>query len=448
VATVIHTQDADFTLICADVLDGLQSLPDESVHCVVCSPPYWGLRDYGTGLWDGGDPDCDHKGAPLISDKSGLAGYTSENIKLRTFSVPQGDVCGKCGARRQDQQLGLEPTPDQYVARIVEVFREVRRVLRSDGTCWVNLGDSYAASRTYQVRDNKHTDVGNDMAASVPPGLKPKDLVGIPWRVAFALQADGWYLRSEITWCKPNCMPESVTDRPTKATEKVFLLTKAPRYYYDAEAIRTEHQRDGRAITEVIGRDGSLQHRNGERWPGTGANARDWWLIATEGFADAHFATFPTELVRRCILAGTSERGCCPVCGKPWERETGRDEQPQAYAPRKYDPDDPRFQTKRNLGGRYQAQLDKHPIRTLGWRPGCDCVGVLLQTPYTEGKTVNRPPVPIPCTVLDPFLGSGTTAYVARKHGRRSIGIELSPAYADLAARRMQQQSLFSETHG
>jgi DNA modification methylase len=470
-----YVEDRDFLLLNCDVLDGLRTLPDESVHCVVTSPPYWGLRDYGTGLWDGGDPDCDH-----------VAGSTHLNVGFNErWGRPTGElqqeqsqerlyrnVCGKCGARRQDQQLGLEADPETYVARMVEVFREVRRVLRSDGTIWCNLGDSYAAGGGFapdapsniaraegdrsgafhgERRDTSMARVTGGRKA--PTGLKPKDLVGIPWQLAFALQQDGWYLRSEITWCKPNAMPESVTDRPTKATEKVFLLTRSPRYYYDPEAIRTEHQRDGRAITQVVGRDGSLQHRDGERWPGTGANARDWWLIATEAFADAHFATFPQELVRRCILAGTSERGCCPECGTPWERETTESTGGVRGAA-----EWSRGLTDRMALGHRKPSGQKawdsyRPPETLGWRPMCNCEKTGPAEGSARGKvdsahmqSVQTAEVggasTIPCTVLDPFLGSGTTAFVARKHGRRSIGIELNPDYCALAARRMQQQSL------
>jgi DNA modification methylase len=235
-----YLQDADFTLYVGDVREVLAGLPDESVHCVVTSPPYWGLRDYGTGSWAGGDEECDHKGAPLASDKSGLAGYTSENVKVRTNSVPFKAICGKCGAQRVDQQLGLEPTPELYVANMVAVFREVRRVLRRDGTCWLNIGDSYNAGRDGGWAGGKKAlNEGRDLDAiyqgrsgANAPGLKPKDLVGIPWRLAFALQAEGWYLRSEIIWAKPNPMPESVTDRPTKSHEQVFLLTRSPRYFY------------------------------------------------------------------------------------------------------------------------------------------------------------------------------------------------------------------------
>ncbi len=393
---MIHTQDADFTLLQGDVLDELAGLPDGSVHCVVTSPPYWGLRDYS--------------------------------------SVGQ---------------IGLEPTPELYVARIVEVFREVRRVLRADGTCWVNLGDSYATERgrndtSAADRARMSKDYGAGQGAGIVPvnverkalrhPTKQKDLVGIPWRVAFALQTDGWYLRSDIIWAKPNPMPESVTDRPTKSHEYVFLLTRSPRYYFDQEAVREAYQGyDGRTKTEISGasQNGERAHENyanregHDRWPGTGRNVRSVWDIPTQPYPEAHFATYPEELVRRCVLAGSSEHGCCPVCGKPWEREVERErivsppEHPHAYMEASSALAGCRDQNFSSNGG------GRTNVTTLGWRPGCDH---------------NRPPQP--CVILDPFLGSGTTAYVARKHGRKSIGIELNPEYANLAARRMAQQSL------
>jgi len=238
-------------------------LRDASVDCVVTSPPYFGLRDYGA------------------------AG-----------------------------QLGLEPTPDAYVAAIVGVFREVWRVLTPTGTCWLNLGDSYAANRSYQVVDNKHVYVGNTMAAQVPDGLKPKDLIGIPWRVAFALQADGWYLRSDIIWHKPNPMPESVTDRPTKAHEYLFLLTKQERYHYDAAAIAERATGLARSFN---GSDGSKSGAQGDRNDGGrerigdfvfSRNRRSVWTVSTLPYSGAHFATMPETLVEPCILAG------CPMGGR------------------------------------------------------------------------------------------------------------------------------------
>ncbi len=247
-------------------------LRDNSVNCVVTSPPYWNLRDYG------------HAG-----------------------------------------QIGLEPTPDAYVAALVQVFRGVWRVLKDDGTLWVNLGDSYAANRSYQVADTKHVDVGNTKGSAVPFGLKPKDLVGIPWRVAFALQADGWYLRSDIIWSKPNPMPESVTDRPTKAHEYIFLLTKSERYYYDAAAIAEkaeygEHHAKyqgtyARHKVEAMQIEGALngpQYQEGLRRPAVNPltrNKRSVWTVNTQSYSGAHFATMPEALVEPCILAG------CPAGG-------------------------------------------------------------------------------------------------------------------------------------
>ena len=228
-------------ILTGDVLEQLKSLPDESVNCVVTSPPYWGLRDYG-----------------------------------------------------QEGQLGLEPTPEEYVSKMVEVFREVRRVLTTDGTCWLNIGDSYFSS-------TKGTQ-----------GAKPKDLVGIPWRLAFALQADGWCLRQDIIWAKPNPMPESVTDRCTKSHEYVFLLSKSSSYYYDNQAIK-----------EVgTGKSGTWSKKTHEARIGHGAfrkeytppadglrNKRDVWFIPTKPFNGAHFAVMPEALVEPCILAGCPEGG-------------------------------------------------------------------------------------------------------------------------------------------
>ena len=285
-----------------DCLDVMRTMGDQSVHCCVTSPPYFGLRDYG-----------------------------------------------------HDGQIGLEPTPDEYVAKMVAVFREVRRVLRDDGTLWLNLGDSYAASRSYQVSDNKNPSVGpsrNRARSSQPVGLKPKDLIGIPWRVAFALQADGWYLRQDIIWHKPNPMPESVRDRCTKAHEYVFLLSKSERYYFNSDAMQEpavadhgpgnrthkgqtalesgdEFHRTKAGLTSYAERQRSkansfarvtattpppgqpAQHRaDRENVSYTGTrNKRSVWTIATKPFSEAHFATMASELAETCIKAG------CPIGG-------------------------------------------------------------------------------------------------------------------------------------
>ena len=230
-----------------DCLAVLETLPADSVHCCVTSPPYWGLRDYGTATWEGGDADCEHRGRAKPRQDTHGAGIEHGRFSVtrgtqpakNAYVIPVRAAC-QCGATRIDAQLGLEATPAEYIEKMVAVFREVRRVLRDDGTLWLNLGDSYAASRSYQVSDNKNPGAvhsGHESRARPPDGLKQKDLVGIPWRVAFALQADGWYLRQDIIWAKPNPMPESVRDRCTKSHEYLFLLAKSERYYFDAAGI-------------------------------------------------------------------------------------------------------------------------------------------------------------------------------------------------------------------
>jgi DNA modification methylase len=357
-----QTQDGRIQLYCGDSREAMKSLPDESVHCCVTSPPYWGLRDYG--------------------------------------------VAG---------QLGLEKTPEEYVAKMVTVFREVWRVLRKDGTAWLNLGDSYASGKgtchnpggntssfnVHLKEANVHPlDRGNKSTLAAV-GLKPKDLIGIPWRVAFALQADGWYLRQDIIWHKPNPMPESVTDRCTKSHEYIFLLTKSAQYYYDADAIKETAVYGGNearyARAETANKSLPTAERNGIRprsWNGSDfhdgknlivhpnvgqkrrsvkrgdfngktnalegreafraitetRNRRSVWTVATQPFKDAHFATFPPKLILPCLLAGCKRHG----------------------------------------------------------------------------------------VVLDPFGGAGTTAVVAGLNGRNAILCELNPKYIEIARKRIE----------
>jgi DNA modification methylase len=324
-------------ILIGDCRDTLRTLPDRCVQTVVTSPPYFGLRDYGTGEWDGGDPACDHGAERRARRQAGrqtdLDGGTPGSLR-----DPMPSDC-RCGARRVDRQIGLEPTPDEFVAALVGVFREVRRVLRDDGTVWLNLGDSYNA-----YNGNRGPAAGinavADQQRNAPDrgltwaGAKPKDLLGIPWMVAFALRADGWYLRSDIIWAKPNPMPESVTDRPTKAHEYLFLLSKGPRYWYDADAIREAHtghstyQRvdgmEGRSVnaevTQTGGRATAFVHPLNE----AGRNKRSVWTVATQPYPGAHFATFPPKLIEPCILAGSSPKAC-GVCGAPWTRIVERE---------------------------------------------------------------------------------------------------------------------------
>lgn len=328
-----------------DCREAMACRPEQHFHCCVTSPPYFGLRDY--------------------------------------------NVAG---------QIGLEPTPDDFVNAMREVFGGkdnpvgVWRVLRDDGVLWLNLGDSYNSSSGSGGKSAKQcSSPGSLHSGGVRKceGLKPKDLIGIPWRVAFALQADGWYLRDAIIWHKPAPMPGSQRDRCTSAYEFIFQLTKSPRYFFDIEAVKEKQAgalRGARTFGKVE-QFGTLRKDIGNQFEDIGTRApRNVWKIAHEGFNDAHFATFPTELPLRCIKASTSEKGCCPSCGAPWERI-----------------------------------LDRDRARTAGWEPGCDC----------------HAHEPVPCRVLDPFNGAGTTGVAATSIDRDYTGIELNPEYAAMADRRL-----------
>jgi DNA modification methylase len=331
---------------------------------------------------------------------------------------------------------------------MVAVFQEVRRVLRPHGTLWLNLGDSYARDAGKGHHKPGHSGK-HEYLVSAPngrsanqcdlswPGLKAKDLCGIPWRVALALQADGWYLRSDIIWAKPNPMPESVTDRPTKAHEYVFLFAKNERYFYDADAIRepispktlTVHTtpRKGTGVESAGEKLNWWMERHGGRYYPDRRNKRSVWSIATEPYPDAHFATYPTALVEPCVRAGTSERGCCPACGAPWRRVLKKTSViPIDYAG-KWNAANPQASGRRmlaNVHARRQAgESHDNPFpapRTVAWTATC-----------THGHN------PAPCTVLDPFCGSGTTGLVALRLGRRFVGIELNSDYVAMARRRI-----------
>lgn len=397
-------------IIHGDCLSVLCGMAAESVQMCVTSPPYFNLRDYGTAKWVGGRKDCDHRkvsaGTASIArstlgpNRDGVSGQASNGHQQEGFKA----LCRKCGARREDKQIGLEETPEQYVSSIVDVFREVRRVLRPNGTLWLNLGDSYAGSWGNQGRkDTRGTQrpingpiiqrlegyperqsfrAGNPQKNG---GLAAKNLVGIPWRVAFALQADGWILRSDIIWAKPNPMPESVTDRPTKAHEYLFMLAKSPKYFYNADAIAEPANSAPGVRRDYGGSDGPRDSGIGRGRCGPGKNLalpqqtagrrmvenvakaraagaahdspfgatrnrRTVWTITPKPFKGAHFAAFPPALVEPCILAGS--------------------------------------------------------------RPGD--------------------------TVLDPFSGAGTTVMVAAQLGREGLGIELNPEYIALSEARIK----------
>lgn len=470
-----------------DCLNVLKGIPDNTFHVCVTSPPYWSLRDYGVPptVW-GGDPDCAHEweSAGMAEGYAGKRkwqhsangrGEDQPEIKptLRRDNpegwnqIEQGKFCTKCAAWLGC--LGLEPTPDLYVDHIVEVFEEVRRVLRKDGTLWLNLGDCYAAGRggysgsaSTLEGSTRHQDearqASNRVAQSssfrrdractgsvrhiAAPGLKPKDLVGIPWMVAFALRAAGWYLRMDNIWAKTNPMPESIKDRPTKSHEYVFLLAKSEDYFYDADAVREPHKvasvaRLGRARTggKYRGNDGGQPRGNPHSLTTNlsnalslgGRNRRSVWTLSTKPFPGAHFATFPPRLVEPCILAGSSEHGCCSVCGAPFRRivklgeplseqkaSAGADANGEYHgkATKTYDgtgAQDPSAVKARILDGMRERV-------TTGWQPTCR---------HTLREIE-------PCIVVDPFHGSGTTGMVAEALGREYVGIELNKDYIGL----------------
>ena len=380
-----------------DCRELLKTLPEKSVHCCVTSPPYWGLRNYGV-----------------------------------------------------EGQLGLEKTPEEYVEKMVEVFKEVKRVLRDDGTLWLNLGDSYwgsgnASGHTENTKNlgKKTSSYGATKGHSCQKHdiFKPKDLCGIPWRVAFALQADGWWLRQDIIWAKKNVMPESIKDRCTKSHEYIFLLTKSAKYYYDYEAIKepsTFHSVDWNADGtpkrkshvrgEFGGKGSELKGKEPFRAISATRNKRDVWFISTKPYKGAHFATFPIDLVEPCILAGTSDEGCCSVCGTQRVRVTKR--QDKGYDGSKYGERAVESTGGAISGGTAKSTLGSSGGRltgktfTIGWETGCKCQNAEI----------------VPCTVLDPFNGAGTTGVVAEKHGRNYIGCELNPEYVELTNKRLTEK--------
>lgn len=410
-----------FTLMRGDCLSVLRTLRDESVHCVATSPPYWGLRSY---LQDG-DP-----------------------LKA--------------------SEIGLEKDLATHITTLVEVFREVRRVLRKDGVCYVNYGDAYAtgtAGARKPTQTGKHGYWENPAIThrinGKSEGLKPKDRMMLPARLAIALCDDGWWLRDEIIYAKANPMPTSVHDRTTPAHEMVYMFSKSARYFYDSFAIREPASSNTHARTGKIkapdgwdtgeGAHGTI-HRNGrekgktvnlpgvtpksapeddrfvrakESWHASTTsvlatrNKRSVWSIATEPSTDdsKHYAAYPTALVLPMIKAGTSEKGCCARCGAPWRRETST----SYNNPGNRTTNGPRSLDRRHETAGFAQRLEKQTT-TTGWSPGCACDAPM-----------------VPCTVLDPFVGSGTTALVADRLGRHCIGIELSDEYADYAERRVRE---------
>ncbi|MGD8228056.1 MAG: site-specific DNA-methyltransferase, partial [Desulfobacteraceae bacterium] len=344
-----YYDDGQIQIYAENALDLLPQLPAESVQCVVTSPPYWGLRKYAGEqemIW--GDNHCEHEWAKIPDKYARWAKELATDCKQETEGgtlavVPQGNTCQLCNAWRG--AYGLEPTPEMYVEHTVEFLRAIRRVLRKDGVVFLNIGDSYATHAS-----KRSGQFGKDIKAGFDDiytqrktpahefGLKEKDLCLIPFRVALAAQADGWWIRSVIIWSKKNPMPESVKDRPTESHEYLLMLTRSARYYWDQEAVREPIAEStiGRGAVDFGGAKGreyqptadDPNYRGGnEQWgrtyeySGGGRNIRTVWEFPTEPYPEAHFAVFPEALPEKCILAATSEKGNCLKCGKPWVRE-------------------------------------------------------------------------------------------------------------------------------
>lgn len=414
------------TILHGDAAEKLKEISDRSIHCVITSPPYYGVRSYETEpqVWLKSPEGkyCEHEfieetlyreirtGLGLQKLSENYRGGGEKQAKIRTINSVRG-FCRKCEAWKGE--LGHEPTPELYIEHLVSIFRGIKRVLRDDGTAWLNLGDGYWQGKQIGC-------------------FKPKDLMMIPHRAAIALQQDGWFVRTDIIWHKLNPLPRPDEDRPSRAHEYIILLSKSPRYYYDPDAVREYTTDSGFS---------------------SGRNRRTVWAIANEPYSGAHFAPMPSKLAEPCILAGTSEHGVCANCGQPYKRiiEKVRTEAPiKVNYKSKYQESGQllnegnrsatiateRIQSIKEAQILFPDDLGKQKeyVRhvhdhgsaarriTKGWQKHCNC---------------NTDEVK-PAVVLDPFFGAGTVGLVAAKAGRSFIGIELNKNFIQLAERRLE----------
>lgn len=387
---------SEVRILVGDVIERLKGMKKKSIHTCITSPPYWNQRDY-----------------------------------------------------KVDGQIGLEPTPEDFITKMVEVFREVRRVLRDDGVIWINIGDSYASGgrktngpidpATPQGR-HRASKQDRNFRAPQPANVKAKDLLGIPWLLALALRNDGWYLRSSIIWEKKNAMVHSVKDRCMTNHEYVFMLSKSPTYFFDNTAIR---EKTGREMTweEYIANTGTdwqagKDRKNTDLEEGLGATSnklcggthpdgaakRTVWSVNTKGIKDGHFASFPFKLIEPMILSATSHAGCCSKCGTQWVRKLKRVRHPTRPATTSKMNKREAVNPTKEYGHR-DPKRHVTETKTIGWKPGCDCKGA----------------EEIPSTVLDIFGGSGTTACVALQKNRSAVLIELNPEYVEIMKRRIKR---------
>ena len=431
-------------------------MPDEVVQTCITSPPYWGLRDYGTATWKGGDPECAH----LTPRSRGDDIKNGEKQERSAGSRPNLVQQCNCGAKRIDQQIGLESTPEEYVAKMVEIFREVRRVLKDDGTLWLNLGDCYAGSGKAQGQKPEHTNMGKPQSERsydishwipVPSGLKPKDLVGIPWRVAFALQADGWYLRSEIIWSKPNPMPESVTDRPSTSHEKIFLLSKSgdPIFWTHPKrrTVRKKPKPDYRWRHKYTGLETNYQ-------PAPPQIIKAFWKrrnlwIGHDYYYDGDAIAEPAQSETTKMPDGWDtgfgahgtihrqgrEKGKPSVSQRNSFRRSGAVADHilpnQNYAPHRGDREDKQPNGKRNKRSVWTVATQSFPQAHFATFPE-KLIEPCILAGCPEGGII-----------LDPFFGRGTVGKRSKELGRQWVGIDLNPEYCKLAADYTSQKELF-----
>ena len=480
------------TILQGDVIERLKDIKANTIQCVVTSPPYWGLRDYGTATWIGGDEDCKHnilnkikkiKGdwdrpSRIESNKvshllecrvCGITFYGKMNKKFcstkclntlsnnsRTNIKPKIiKKCQKCGAIRKDKQLGLEETFEEYVENMVKVFREVRKVLKDDGTLWLNLGDSYAGNCS-RASNNGRAGYGNKREGiyiKSGKNIKPKDLVGIPWRVALALQADGWYLRQDIIWHKPNPMPESVTDRCTKSHEYIFLLTKSANYYYDADAIREPIVHYGNNKTNNLSKADIYKTKKDVK-------QKPYAVIEPQFRKEViEYRDLPNqEEIRQYLSIARKKRN---ITIKQIEEHFGNQAGHHWFEKNGSYPSVEDWKVLKDmlkLDGTYDKVMTKVYYKSglkqdnpLGANKRS--VWKINTKPYKEAHFAVFPEeLPTLCIkagskkgdiVLDPFFGSGTTGYVAQRLYRKWLGIELNKDYIKIAEKRFVQQELF-----
>lgn len=481
-------------IICNDVIAALKTLPAKIAQTVITSPPYFSMRKYmgkQNVIWDG-DPNCNHEFATQTTTHDNLRfrGENSDvgndnNRERFTDEDVEMAFCAKCGAWKG--ALGLEPNPEMYVDHLTQIFREVKRVLRDDGTLWINIGDCYwgsgMAGQGEHYHKHKNLDARNSLHMpehntnkGQHPYLKNKDLAGMPWRLAFALQSDGWWLRNEIIWSKINPAPEAAQDRFARSHEYIFLLTKQPKYYFDMDAVREPHIR---LWNESIG--GNLtsgthklcgkyvdQQRKIPLPNPAGRSKRTVWncntnksnwefcqncdtmfigkerkaiktfydennnriLTCTCGCPDnwfSHFASYPVDLITPCILAGSPPKTCAK-CGTPYKRQTEVTYKNDTTKNGK-SPQNNRRQTKNpnqkddKVFG--YEQRTRRIVKNLGFHPQCQCNAGIAKA-----------------IVLDPFLGSGTTAIAAANNSRDYIGIDISEVYVKIAKERIKKETV------